>query len=71
MINNRPAFIEADFRKSSKSEAQTDCVHVGRRNGRVQVRDTKTVFDSLNDHRLAFTSEQFNQLLAITKKQQP
>lgn len=70
MISNRPMFIEADFRKSSRSDANQGCVHVARQDDWVEVRDTKTVFGSPTDRRLAFTAEQFDQLLATTRREQ-
>jgi hypothetical protein len=59
MTNTRPTFTEADFRKATPSEPNQSCVHVARRGGRVEVRDSKTTFGAPNDHRLAFTTDQF------------
>lgn len=70
MINPRPTFSEGDFRKSSRSDPDKDCVHVARRDGRVEVRDTKTVFGTPSDHHLAFTAEQFDRLLVSTRRRQ-
>jgi Domain of unknown function (DUF397) len=63
MTNIPPTFSEADFRKSSWSEPDRDCVHVARRGGWVAVRDTKTVFGTADDHHLNFSAEQFEGLL--------
>ncbi|MPZ84705.1 MAG: DUF397 domain-containing protein [Actinophytocola sp.] len=68
MINARPTFSEGDFRKSSRSDPDKDCVHVARRDGWVEMRDTKTVFGTPTDHRLAFNAEQFDSLLVKTRK---
>jgi hypothetical protein len=67
MINIRPIFAEADFRKSSRSDPNQLCVHVARRAGWVEVRDSKTTFGASNDHRLAFSAEQFATFLASTQ----
>lgn len=67
MSNTPPMFTAADFRKSSYSDPNQDCVHVARRDDWVEVRDTKTVFGSPSDHRLAFTARQFDSLLASSQ----
>jgi hypothetical protein len=67
MINTRPTFTEADFRKATQSEPNESCVHVARRDRWVEVRDTKTVFGSSGDGRLAFGAEQFDNLVAWTR----
>jgi hypothetical protein len=64
MIASAPAFEEADFRKSSRSVPDKDCVHVARRDGWVTVRDTKKVFGAPDDHRMLFTADQFDDFLA-------
>ncbi|MET8763083.1 DUF397 domain-containing protein [Lentzea sp. NPDC004782] len=64
MIANAPVFEEADFRKSSRSNPDKDCVHVARRDGWVAVRDTKKVFGAPDDHRMWFTADQFDAFLA-------
>lgn len=63
MTTNAPTFEEADFRKSSRSLPDQDCVHVARRDGWVAVRDTKKVFGAPDDHRLLFTADQFDGFL--------
>ena len=60
MINPPPTFTEGEFRKASRSEPDKQCVHVARRAGWVEVRDTKKVFGAADDHRLVFTAEQFD-----------
>ena len=64
MTASAPTFEEADFRKSSRSVPDKDCVHIARRDGRVEVRDTKKVFGAPDDHRLVFTAAQFDDFLA-------
>lgn len=64
MTASAPTFEEADFRKSSRSVPDKDCVHIARRDGMVEVRDTKKVFGASDDHRLSFTAEQFDDFLA-------
>lgn len=55
-------FAEADFRKSSKSDPDKACVSVARRDGRVEVRDSKTRFGG--GPRLTLTEAQFDRLVA-------
>lgn len=64
MTANAPTFKEADFRKSSRSVPDKDCVHVARRDDWVAVRDTKKVFGAPDDHQLLFTAAQFEGFLA-------
>jgi hypothetical protein len=64
MIENVPVFTEVEFRKSSMSEPDKDCVQVARREDCVAVRDTKTTFGSLGDHHLVLTVTQFDRFLA-------
>lgn len=63
MTKPRPAFAEAEFRKSSKSWPDKDCVQVARRDDWVAVRDTKTTFGTPADHHLVFTAGQFDDFL--------
>lgn len=63
MIENAPVFTEVEFRKSSMSEPDKDCVQVARREDSVAVRDTKTRFGSAGDHHLVLTVTQFDSLL--------
>jgi Domain of unknown function (DUF397) len=67
MINPPPTFTEGEFRKASRSEPDKQCVHVARRAGWVEVRDTKKVFDAADDHRLVFTAEQFDDVQAAIR----
>ncbi|MFJ8963320.1 DUF397 domain-containing protein [Lentzea sp. NPDC102401] len=64
MTASAPTFEEADFRKSSRSVPDKDCVHIARRDGTVEVRDTKKSFGAPDDHRLSFTAAQFDDFLA-------
>lgn len=57
MTRPRPSFREADFRKSSYSDPNQECVHMAQGAGWVEMRDTKTDFGSPADGRLAFTTE--------------
>lgn len=41
MTKARPSFHEPDFRKSTRSDPDQNCVHIARRAGWVQMRDTK------------------------------
>ncbi len=68
MIKAQPTFREADFRKSSRSDPQQNCVHVARRAGWVELRDSKTIFGSQGDGRLMLTAEQFEGLLSSTRR---
>lgn len=61
-MNTRREFAEADFRKSSFSNPNQDCVAIASRDGRVEVRDSKTTFGSSADGRLAFRAGAFRAL---------
>jgi uncharacterized protein DUF397 len=63
MINEPAAFAESEFRKSSWSDPDRECVHVARRDSRVAVRDTKTAFGTADDHHLGFSPAQFDRFL--------
>jgi len=52
MTSVPPRFTEADFRKSSRSEPDKECVHVARRPGWVEMRDSKTAFGAPSDGRI-------------------
>lgn len=64
MNDTRPTFAEADFRKATRSNPDTSCVRVARRDGWVELRDDKTTFGAADDHRLIFTAEEFDTYLA-------
>ena len=64
MTNSVPAFAEADFRKSSYSDPDRDCVHIARCGAWVAVRDSKMPFNDRQDHWLLLPAEQFDTLLA-------
>lgn len=66
-MTTTPAFTEADFRKSSASHPDKECVRVARRAGRVEIRDDKTAFGSPADHRLVLTETEFDTFLAATR----
>jgi hypothetical protein len=63
MINFQPTFCEDDFRKSSYSDPDRECVHVARRGAWIVLRDSKTVFDTPEDRRLVLTAERFDMFL--------
>ncbi|MFC0107910.1 DUF397 domain-containing protein [Kibdelosporangium aridum] len=63
MINEPPEFTETEFRKSSFSEPDKECVQVARRGGWVAIRDTKTTFGASDDHHLLLTANQFDSFL--------
>jgi hypothetical protein len=68
MTNLPPAFHETDFRKSSLSDPDRDCVEVARRGVWVAVRDSKTAFNSTEDCQLVLTAELFDLFLAQHRK---
>ncbi|GAB3494771.1 DUF397 domain-containing protein [Amycolatopsis cihanbeyliensis] len=59
-----PRFAERDFRKATRSDPDKNCVCVARRDGWVELRDSKTAFGAADDHRLVFTAEEFDAYLA-------
>ena len=63
MSTARPTFHTSDFHKSSFSDPNQSCVEIARQASWVEVRDSKTVFGSPADRRLAFTAQQFALLL--------
>ena len=68
MSNARLSFHETDFRKSSRSQPDQNCVHIARRPGRVEMRDSKTLFDSPADNRLTFDAEPFDGFLSRIRR---
>lgn len=64
MIKELAEFTESEFRKSSMSEPNKECVQVARREDWVAIRDTKTAFGAPDDHHLLVTATQFDRLLA-------
>jgi hypothetical protein len=68
MIEARPSFNESDFRKSSYSDPNQSCVDIARRAGWVEIRDSKVLFGSPGDSRLAFAAEQFEGFLSSTRR---
>jgi hypothetical protein len=63
MITVKPVFAESEFRKSSRSIPDKECVQVARRDDAVAVRDTKTPFGTPADQHLIFTADQFDDFL--------
>jgi hypothetical protein len=69
MINpTMPVFGRNDFRKATQSGQNPQaCVEVARGAGRVAIRDSKQLWNSADDRRLAFSAEQFNACLAALR----
>lgn len=61
------SFGTQDFRKSSRSDPEKNCVEVARSGGVAQVRDSKTAFGAADDGRLTVTGEQFDALLRAVR----
>jgi len=68
MSNAKPNFRRAEFRKSSFSDPQQDCVEVAQRAGWVQVRDSKTAFGGPRDGRLGFSGARFREFLVTVRR---
>jgi hypothetical protein len=68
MRNAMPNFRRAEFRKSSVSDPNQECVEVAQRAGWVQVRDSKTAFDGPQDGRLTFRASQFAEFLGDARQ---
>jgi Domain of unknown function (DUF397) len=70
MINpTMPNFGRDDFRKATSSGQNPQaCVEVARRAGWVAVRDSKQQWNSPDDHRLAFSAEQFEACLTALRR---
>jgi hypothetical protein len=62
-----PTFAEGEFRKASASQPDKACVQVARRDGWVEIRDDKTAFGALDDHRIILTAEEFDHFLASVR----
>jgi hypothetical protein len=69
MKTHSPIFVEVEFRKSSRSQPNLDCVHVARHDGWVELRDTEALFGSPDDGRLVFTADQFDRFLLTIREQ--
>lgn len=63
MSTTPPSFTEPEFRKATRSQPNQSCVCVARRDGWVELRDSKTAFGGPDDHRLIFTAEEFDAYL--------
>jgi hypothetical protein len=70
-MSSTPAFTPGEFRKASASRPDKECVCVARRDGWVELRDDKKVFDAPDDHRLVFTDDQFDTFLAGVRAGNP
>jgi Domain of unknown function (DUF397) len=70
MINSTmPVFGRDSFRKATRSGQNPQaCVEVARSADWVAVRDSKQLWNSADDHRLAFSAEQFDACLAYLDK---
>lgn len=62
-----PHFVEADFRKSGRSEPDKNCVQAARCEGVAQLRDSKTDFGASDDGRLTVSAEQFDAFLRAVR----
>lgn len=62
-----PVFAEGEFRKAHASQPNKECVQVARREGWVEIRDDKKTFGAADDHRLVFTSTQFDAFLSSVR----
>ena len=70
-MSSTPAFTPGEFRKASASRPDKECVRVARRDGWVELRDDKKIFDAPDDHRLVFTDGQFDTFLASVRAGNP
>lgn len=70
MASVPPRFTAADFRKSSRSDPDKECVLVARQAGWVEMRDSKTAFGAANDRRLVLTELEGSELLRAVKSGQ-
>lgn len=59
MNARRPRFDEGDFRKSSLSNPNQDCVTVAHCDSWGELRDSKTEFGTINDQRIVLTDDAF------------
>jgi hypothetical protein len=66
MINpTMPIFGRHSFRKATRSGQNPQaCVEVARSSDWVAIRDSKQLWNSADDHRLAFSAEQFDACLS-------
>ena len=65
-MNARPPhFSEDDFRTSSFSNPDQDCVDLAYRGSWVEVRDSKTAFGAVTDQRITLTDTAFHTFLAM------
>ncbi|TDV44181.1 DUF397 domain-containing protein [Actinophytocola oryzae] len=65
MYTCRPRFAEYDFRKSSFSNPNQDCVGIAQRSGWVELRDSKTEFGTPSDQRIVLTGDVFRSFLTV------
>jgi imidazolonepropionase-like amidohydrolase len=62
-----PGFAEGEFRKARASQPNKSCVQVARRDGWVEIRDDKTTFGAVNDHRIVFNADEFDHFLTSVR----
>jgi hypothetical protein len=67
MTSPRPTFTQSDFRKATFSEPNESCVEVARQTGAAEVRDSKTAFGAVNDHRLVLTGLEATSFISAIK----
>ncbi|MCO1575849.1 DUF397 domain-containing protein [Crossiella sp. SN42] len=63
MTRGPAAFAEDEFVKAIRSEPEKNCVQVARRDGWVEVRNSRMKWRAADDHRLRFTASQFDAYL--------
>lgn len=68
MNPRRPRFDEDDFRKSSFSNPNQDCVNLAYRDCWVELRDSKTAFGTSADQRIMLTDSAFLAFLATVTR---
>lgn len=61
----RPQLDEDDFRKSSFSNPNQDCVNLAYRDSWVELRDSKTAFGTADDQRITLADDAFRTFLAV------
>lgn len=65
MNASRPRFNEDDFRKSSFSNPNQDCVNLAYWNSWVELRDSKTAFGTTDDQRITLADGAFRTFVAM------
>ncbi|MCK2239735.1 MULTISPECIES: DUF397 domain-containing protein [unclassified Crossiella] len=63
MTTGPAAFAEDEFMKAKRSDPKKECVEVARRDGWVEVRNSRMTWRAKDDHRLRFTATEFDAFL--------